>query len=79
MKNLTFARLPLILLGDRPIEFKCRVGENELLYATLRNLGHPDVEFHKIKDLDHGTVTQGAAPIMPVFIGRVPKSIEADR
>jgi hypothetical protein len=31
MRNLTVARLPLILLGDRPIEFKCRVGENKLL------------------------------------------------
>lgn len=63
-----------LILGDRKIEFKCRVEENELLYATLRNLEHPDVEFHEIKDLDHGTVTQGAAKVMPVFIERISKS-----
>jgi acetyl esterase/lipase len=68
-----------LILGDRRIEFKCRVEENELLFATLRNLGHPDVEFHELKDLDHGTVTQGAARLMPVFIGRISKAIDAAR
>ena len=64
-----------LILGDRRIEFKCRVEENELFYATLRNLEHPDVEFHELKDLDHGTVTQGAAKLMPVFIERISQSI----
>lgn len=68
-----------LILGDRRIEYKCRVEENELLYATLRNLGHPDVEFHEIKDLDHGTVVQGAATVMPGFIDRIGKSIDAAR
>ena len=68
-----------LILGDRRIEFKCRVEENELLYATLRNLEHPDVEFHELKDLDHGTVTQGAARLMPVFIERISKTIDAAR
>lgn len=63
-----------LITGDRRIEFKCRVEENELLYATLRNLEHPDVEFHELKDLDHGTVTNGAASVMPVFIGRISKA-----
>lgn len=68
-----------LILGDRRIEFKCRVEANERLYATLRNLGHPDVEFHEIKDLDHGTVVHGAATVMPVFIERITKAIDAAR
>ena len=63
-----------LITGDRRIEFKCRVEENELFYATLRNLGHPAVEFQELKDLDHGTVTQGAAKVMPVFIERLATS-----
>jgi acetyl esterase/lipase len=60
-----------LILGDRKIEFKSRVEENELLAVTLRNLGHPDVEFHELPDLDHSTVAKGAAKIMPAFIARV--------
>ena len=60
-----------LITGDRRIEFKSRVEENELLYITLKNLEHPNVEFHELKDLDHATVPQGAAKIMPVFISRI--------
>jgi hypothetical protein len=66
-----------LITGDRRIEFKSRVEENELFYITLKNLEHPEVEFHEIKDLDHGTVVKGAAPIMPVFIERISKMIDA--
>ena len=66
-----------LITGDRRIEFKSRVEENELLSITLKNLGHPDVEFHELKDLDHATVTRGAAPVMPVFIERISKMIDA--
>jgi acetyl esterase/lipase len=68
-----------LITGDRRIEFKCRVEENQLMAATLRNLEHPDVEFHELPDLDHGTVTTGAAAIMPEFIARISKAIEAVR
>jgi len=68
-----------VITGDRRIEFKSRVEENELFYITLKNLDHPDVEFHEIKDLDHGTVVRGAAPIMPVFIERVSNAVNAAR
>lgn len=68
-----------LILGDRKIEFKCRVEENELLYATLRNLEHPDVEFYELKGLDHGTVVQGAAKVMTVFVERVSKLIDANK
>ena len=62
-----------LITGDRRIEWPCRVEENELLFATLRNFKHPYVEFHELKDLDHGTVPQGAAKVMPEFISRLAK------
>ncbi len=65
-----------LITGDRKIEWPCRVEENELLFATLRKLEHPAAEFHELKDLDHGTVTRGAAGRMPLFIERVSKSID---
>jgi len=70
--------LPPICLvtGDRHIEFKSRVEENELFYITLKNLGHPAVEFHELKDLDHNTVTRGAAPLLPAFITQVCKTLD---
>ena len=60
-----------LITGDRRLDWPCRVEENEFMAATLRRLGHPDVEFHENKDLDHGTVTQAAAAVMPAFISRV--------
>lgn len=67
------AELPpvCLILGERRLEFKSRVEENELLAVTLRHLGHPDVEFHELPGLDHDTVTDGAARLMPAFITRV--------
>lgn len=63
-----------LITGDRRIEWPCRVEENELFHATLRQLGHPAAEFHEIKDLDHGTIPQGAARIMPGFIQKTTAS-----
>lgn len=60
-----------LITGERKLDWPCRVEENELLFATLRKLGHPAVEFHENKDLDHNTVTQAAAKTMPEFIARV--------
>jgi acetyl esterase/lipase len=60
-----------LILGDRAIEFKSRVEENLLLSITLRNLGHPHVEFHEMGGLDHNTVAGGADLIIPGFIQRV--------
>ena len=59
------------VLGDRRIEYKNRVEENDLFVTSLRNLGHPFVEFHEMGGLDHGTVVDGAAVLMPAFIRRV--------
>lgn len=68
-----------LITGDRRIEWPSRVEENVLLFATLRNLKHPDVEFHELKDLDHGSVPQGAAKVMPGFISRLMKPTEPAR
>lgn len=44
----------LLVLGDRRIEWKARVEENELLAASLRAMGHPDVTFREFPGFDHG-------------------------
>ncbi len=60
-----------LIVGGRDIEWKSRVEENELMAVTLRNLGHPLVEFYEMEGLDHGTVEQGAMIIAKGFVGRV--------
>lgn len=57
-----------LVLGDRKIEFKCRVEENDLMAASLRTLGHPSVEFHELAGLNHGTVGTGAMPYARQFV-----------
>lgn len=57
-----------LVLGDRKIEYKNRVEENELFAASLRNLGHPSVEFHEMGGLDHGMSRYGAWILIPGFI-----------
>ena len=58
------------ILGDRKIEYKNRVEENDLLSVSLRNLGHPMVEFYEMGGLDHGGVAGGAYLLMPGFVKR---------
>jgi acetyl esterase/lipase len=67
--------LPPILLvtGDRHIEYKNRVEENNLLAVSLRNLGHPAVEFYEMGGLDHGGSRLGAWVLMPNFINKIIK------
>ena len=60
-----------LIVGGRDIEWKSRVEENELMAVTLRNLGHPRVEFYEMEGLDHGTVQQGAMIIAKGFVRRV--------
>ncbi len=57
-----------LIVGDRKIEYKNRVEENDLLVTSLRNLGHPAVEFHEMGGLDHGMSRYGAWILMPGFI-----------
>lgn len=60
-----------LILGERSLELKNRVVENDLLATSLRNLGHPLVEFHEMDGLDHGTVIPSALNITPEFVHRV--------
>lgn len=64
--------LPPICLvtGDRDIEIEARVEENQLMEATLRNLGDTTVEFHEMAGLDHDTVEQGGQILTLTFIKR---------
>ena len=68
-----------LITGDRRAEFKCRVEENDLLAVTLRNLGHPQVEFYEMGGLDHSSVLRGSAIIMPQFIEKVSTQIDAKK
>ena len=44
------------LAGGRDLEWKCRVEENELLAASLRNCGYPGTEFHETEGSHGGGV-----------------------
>ena len=57
-----------LVVGERKLEFKCRVEENDLMAVSLRTLGHPSVEFHELAGLNHGTVGTGAMPYAQQFI-----------
>ncbi|MDR2849627.1 MAG: alpha/beta hydrolase [Verrucomicrobiota bacterium] len=60
-----------LILGDRAIEFKNRVEENALLATSLRNLGHPHVEFYEMGGLDHGTVGEGGLIPLRNFVRKL--------
>lgn len=60
-----------IITGDRALEWESRVEENALLAVTLRNLGHPLVEFHELPDKDHNSVVSAAYPLFAPFIQKV--------
>lgn len=59
-----------LIVGDRAIEYKSRVEENQLLAVTLRNLGHPHVEFYEMGGLDHGSIAQGGMILVRKFVNR---------
>jgi len=59
-----------LILGDRKLEYRNRVVENELLAESLKNLGHSHVEFYEMGGLNHNTVVPGAWLLIPDFIKR---------
>jgi acetyl esterase/lipase len=63
----------LLILGDRKIEWPARVEENEWMYATLRAMKHPHVEFHENIGFDHGGVgnAPAAAQQMKAFLNKI--------
>lgn len=48
-----------LIVGDRNIEWKARVQENELVYASLKALGHPMVEFSESPGIGHAIAGMG--------------------
>lgn len=59
-----------IITGDRALEWKCRVEENELLAVSLKNVGTNIVEFHELAGLNHSTVYAGSVEVISGFIKR---------
>ena len=58
-----------IIVGDRHLEWKCRVEENFLLEATVRNLKiAPYSEIFELQGTNHGTVADALASIATRFI-----------
>lgn len=68
-----------LITGDRKIEYKSRVEENDLFYISLKNLGHPSVEFHEMPGFDHGTVPKAAFPLMGPYIRKILSSPPVER
>lgn len=62
-----------LVVGDRKIEFKSRVEENDLMAVTLRHLGHPLTEYHEVPGEDHGSIGPASAPFIEAFVKRVLK------
>ena len=72
------ANLPPICLmvGEAEIDWLCRVEENRLLYASLKALGHRDVEFHSFPGRRHGTMGLDAGPVELEFVRRHVQQID---
>lgn len=58
------------VMGDRKVEWKCRVEENELMYASLKALGAPLVEFSENEGFTHGISGMGD-DIKPELLERI--------
>lgn len=67
------AALPPILLvtGEPGLDIAARPEENEFFAATLRTLGHPFVEYHRLAGTDHRSVLDRCGPLFTDFIDRV--------
>jgi len=62
----------VFIVGDRRIEFPCRVEENEFMVASMKKLGRSDVSFLEYPGRDHGTVVGAADSVLRDFIRRTP-------
>ncbi|MDR1011195.1 MAG: alpha/beta hydrolase [Opitutaceae bacterium] len=63
-----------LITGDRRIEFKSRVEENELFAVSLKNVGHTQTEFYEMGGLDHGGVSEGGTILVRKFVKRLSES-----
>ncbi|HSI83319.1 MAG TPA: alpha/beta hydrolase [Candidatus Methylacidiphilales bacterium] len=60
-----------LITGDRRVEYKSRVEENEFLAISLKNLGHPMVEFYEMGGLTHSTIVEGSTILIRAFVKKV--------
>ena len=60
----------VFIVGDRRIEFPCRVEENEFMRISMTRLGRKDVVFREFPGRDHGTVVGPANAVIRDFIRR---------
>ncbi|RRJ97641.1 alpha/beta hydrolase [Opitutaceae bacterium TAV4] len=66
-----------LIVGDRQLELKARVEENELMAASLRALGHRHVEFYEMQGLSHTTINGGAMLLLPDFVHKISAEVDA--
>ena len=66
----------LIQTGEPEIDIPCRAEENRLLYASLKALGHPDLEHHAYAGRRHGTMHFDTKPFESDFIHRRIRQID---
>ena len=66
----------LIQTGEPEIDIPCRAEENTLLYASLKALGHPDLEHHAYAGRRHGTMHLDVKPFESDFIHRRIRQID---
>ncbi len=68
-----------IVLGDRRLEWKCRVEENFFLEATVRTLNtSPYTEIFELQGTHHGSCADGLTVIATSFIKKVCKMTQQE-
>ncbi|MBR4654331.1 MAG: serine hydrolase [Kiritimatiellae bacterium] len=65
-----------LLVGEPEIDWLGRAEENRLLYASLKALGHRDVEYHAFPGRRHGTMSKDAGPVELEFVRRHVQQID---
>jgi len=62
-----------LICGDRKLEWKCRVEENEFMFASIQNCakGRRLDEFHECSGKNHGTVSGPAREIGQAFVRKL--------
>ena len=65
-----------LMVGEPEIDWLGRAEENRLLYASLKALGHRDVEFHSFPGRKHGTMHLDAGPVEMEFVRRHVQQID---
>ena len=65
-----------LMVGEDGIDWLGRAEENRLLYASLKALGHRDVEYHTFPGRSHGTMSLDAGPVELDFVRRHVQQID---